>query len=160
MLNVTQIPAPRVPFLDNTTGLISTEWYRFLFNLYVLCGGGSTDVSLQDLMVGPSSPESNNEIYEYLYQAAPQTEDDYFDLAPIQQQSVIVRSEQSIITTTAAQTVIPLTFSYSVGTNSILVFKNGAKLTIPDYTETSASSITLATGAYVDDTIVIIGYFA
>ena len=41
MLNVTQIPAPRVPFLDERTGTISREWFRFLNNLYTILGGGN-----------------------------------------------------------------------------------------------------------------------
>ena len=33
--NTTQIPAPRVPVIDPQTGLMSREWYRFFYNLYV-----------------------------------------------------------------------------------------------------------------------------
>lgn len=36
MPNTTNIIAPRVPFLDERTGLISREWYRFLFNQFEL----------------------------------------------------------------------------------------------------------------------------
>lgn len=39
--NVTQIPAPRVPFMDERTGTISREWFRFLNNLYTILGGGN-----------------------------------------------------------------------------------------------------------------------
>jgi hypothetical protein len=51
--NLTTIPAPRVPLIAVDTGLISTEWYRFLFNLYTLAGSGSNTVSLDDLQLGP-----------------------------------------------------------------------------------------------------------
>lgn len=51
--NVTNIPAPRVPIIDEATGLMSREWYRFFFNLFNLTGSGSTTVSLQDLQIGP-----------------------------------------------------------------------------------------------------------
>jgi hypothetical protein len=51
--NITNIPAPRVPIIDERTGLISREWYRFFFNLFNLTGSGSNDVSIQDLLVGP-----------------------------------------------------------------------------------------------------------
>jgi hypothetical protein len=51
--NITNIPAPRVPIIDERTGLISREWYRFFFNLFNLTGGGSNATSLQDLQVGP-----------------------------------------------------------------------------------------------------------
>ena len=51
--NITNIPPPRVPFIDNRTGLMSREWYRFLLNLFTLTGGGSNTVSLQDVQLGP-----------------------------------------------------------------------------------------------------------
>lgn len=41
MLNTTQIPAPRVPLMDERTGTISREWFRFLNNLYTILGGGN-----------------------------------------------------------------------------------------------------------------------
>jgi hypothetical protein len=41
MLNITQIPAPRVPFMDERTGTISREWFRFLNNIYTICGDGT-----------------------------------------------------------------------------------------------------------------------
>lgn len=46
MLNTTQIPAPRVPLIDERTGTISREWFRFLNNLYTILGGG-------DGVIGP-----------------------------------------------------------------------------------------------------------
>ena len=52
--NITQIPAPRVPFIDERTGLISREWFRFLNNQYQLTGGGTTATSLADLEITPS----------------------------------------------------------------------------------------------------------
>jgi hypothetical protein len=42
--NITKIPAPRVPLLDQRTGLISREWFRFLNNLYVTTGGDTQGV--------------------------------------------------------------------------------------------------------------------
>jgi hypothetical protein len=42
--NITKIPAPRVPLLDQRTGLISREWFRFLNNLYVTTGGETQGV--------------------------------------------------------------------------------------------------------------------
>lgn len=41
MPNITQIPAPRVPFMDERTGTISREWFRFLNNIYTICGDGT-----------------------------------------------------------------------------------------------------------------------
>ena len=52
--NITQIPAPRVPFLDERTGLVSREWFRFLNNQYVLTGGGTTATTISDLEITPA----------------------------------------------------------------------------------------------------------
>ena len=57
MLNITQIPAPRVPFLDERTGTISREWYRFLLNLFVLTGNGQNQFSITDLQLGPPAQD-------------------------------------------------------------------------------------------------------
>jgi hypothetical protein len=51
--NISNIPAPRVEFIDPRTGLMAREWYRFFFNLFNLTGAGTTDTSLADLQVGP-----------------------------------------------------------------------------------------------------------
>ena len=51
--NITNIPPPRVPIIDDRTGLMSREWYRFLLNLFALTGGGGNAVSLQDVQLGP-----------------------------------------------------------------------------------------------------------
>jgi hypothetical protein len=51
--NITNIPAPRVPIIDERTGLMAREWYRFFFNLFNLTGGGSNSTTLQDLQVEP-----------------------------------------------------------------------------------------------------------
>jgi len=49
--NTTNITAPRVPFLDERTGLISREWYRFLLNVFIKVQGSS--LSLDDIQVAP-----------------------------------------------------------------------------------------------------------
>ena len=43
--NITKIPAPRVELLDQRTGLISREWFRFFNNLYVITGGSTQGVT-------------------------------------------------------------------------------------------------------------------
>ena len=53
--NSTNIPAPRVPFIDERTGTISREWYRFLFNIFGLTGGGTNVTSLTDLQYAPAT---------------------------------------------------------------------------------------------------------
>lgn len=52
--NTTNIPAPRVPFIDERTGLISREWFRFLNNQFTLTGGGTTQVTTADLELTPA----------------------------------------------------------------------------------------------------------
>ena len=52
MLNITNIPAPRVAVIDPATGLMSREWYRFFLNVFVLTGSGSATVTLTDLQDG------------------------------------------------------------------------------------------------------------
>ena len=52
--DVTQIPAPRVDFIDKRTGLMAREWYRFFVNIYNLTGGGTSQASVEDLQLGPS----------------------------------------------------------------------------------------------------------
>jgi hypothetical protein len=55
-VTLTNITPPRVPLLDPRTGLITREWYRFFFNLFVLTGSGQNTASLTDLQVGPPMP--------------------------------------------------------------------------------------------------------
>lgn len=52
--NTTNIPAPRVPFIDERTGLIAREWFRFLNNQFQLTGGGTTQITTADLELTPS----------------------------------------------------------------------------------------------------------
>jgi hypothetical protein len=52
-INITNIPPPRVDFIDPRTGLIAREWYRFLFNQFKLTGSGTNETSLTDLQIGP-----------------------------------------------------------------------------------------------------------
>lgn len=43
--NITKIPAPRVALVDNRTGLISREWFRFFNNIYIITGGTTQGVT-------------------------------------------------------------------------------------------------------------------
>jgi hypothetical protein len=51
--NITNIPSNRVDFIDQRTGLMSREWYRFFLNLFNLTGAGNNPTSLDDLQIGP-----------------------------------------------------------------------------------------------------------
>ena len=39
-INVTQIPAPRVPLLNAQTGAVSMEWFLWFTNIYTITGAG------------------------------------------------------------------------------------------------------------------------
>jgi hypothetical protein len=62
--NITQIPAPRVDFIDSRTGLMSREWYRFFLNLFTLTGAGASSTEIEYLnyvpLPQPSSPSIND----------------------------------------------------------------------------------------------------
>ena len=75
-LNVTNIPAPRVPLIDERTGLMAREWYRFFLNLFVLTGSGNNPVSLEELQLGPpNQPELAELLLQINQNIAPQYED-------------------------------------------------------------------------------------
>ena len=56
MPNITNIIPPRVPLIDERTGLISREWYRFLFNQFTKVGQSGD--SLEDLQLGPVASDN------------------------------------------------------------------------------------------------------
>ena len=75
-LNITNIPAPRVPFIDERTGLMSREWYRFFLNLFVLTGSGNNPTSLDELQIGPpNQPDLTELLIQINQNVAPQYED-------------------------------------------------------------------------------------
>ena len=60
--NVTQIPAPRVPFMDERTGTISREWFRFLNNLYTILGGGNGIIGTANGGTGTDAIPTNGQL--------------------------------------------------------------------------------------------------
>jgi hypothetical protein len=40
---LTRIPASRVPITDVADGTVTREWYRYLFNLFTMTGGGQAN---------------------------------------------------------------------------------------------------------------------
>ena len=67
MLNITQIPSSRVPITEDGAALISREWYRFLYNLFVSngSGGAPTYTNPSTPVVASTSPflYTNTETY-------------------------------------------------------------------------------------------------
>ena len=55
------------------------------------------------------------------------------------------------IVATASQTLFNLANTYTPGINAIMIYKNGARLLLSDYTETSTNSVTLSTAATLGD---------
>lgn len=55
MPDITQIMPPRVPLVDQRTGLISREWYRFFFNQFEKVSGSSE--SLEDVQLNILTPQ-------------------------------------------------------------------------------------------------------
>jgi len=84
MPNTTNIPAPRVPFIDPRTGLMSREWYRFFFNQFTLLteAGGAQHNSLGGLQGGTTGQ------YYHL------TQDEYVGTGS----GVFVRSDSPVFT--------------------------------------------------------------
>ena len=60
--NITQITAPRVALIDPKTGLMSREWYRFFYNLYVITGDGTGITPVTSGGTGLSSIPSNGQL--------------------------------------------------------------------------------------------------
>lgn len=55
MANQTNIPAPRVPLLDERTGLMSREWFRYFQNLFTQTGDQGSTTSIQDVQLSGTS---------------------------------------------------------------------------------------------------------
>lgn len=53
MVDITSIPAARVPLIEPGTTIMSREWYRFLFNQFGQTGAGTTGLALSDLELAP-----------------------------------------------------------------------------------------------------------
>jgi len=51
--NITNITPPRVPFIDDKTGLISRQWYRFLLNMFTITGNGVQQPTLAITATAP-----------------------------------------------------------------------------------------------------------
>ena len=47
---LTRIPASRVPITDASDGTVTREWYRYLFNLFTLTGGGQANSAASSSM--------------------------------------------------------------------------------------------------------------
>lgn len=54
MPDISNIPAPRVPVVDDK-GLMTRQWYRYLFNLFNLTNAGTSPTNANDLALMPQT---------------------------------------------------------------------------------------------------------
>jgi hypothetical protein len=74
---LTRIPAARVPITDAENGTVTREWYRYLFNLFTITGGGqansaASSSSGQDL-APLYTPQVSDKRYGSFYDTSTQT---------------------------------------------------------------------------------------
>jgi hypothetical protein len=108
--NITRIPAPRVPLIDERTGYVSREWFRFFNNLFVLTGSGSNQFSIGDLELAPNTDAQLQANVDTL-----QSEIEALQILPPPQQMPAANYGMFYNTTTftaaAINTAYPITFN-------------------------------------------------
>lgn len=62
MLNITQIPAPRVELIDPRTGLMSREWFRFFNNIYTIVGANLGVIQIVNGGTGLSTTPTDGQL--------------------------------------------------------------------------------------------------
>ena len=60
--NATQITPPRVPIIDQRTGAVSREWYRWFYSLYNIVGGGLGVIPVNSGGTGLSTIPTNGQL--------------------------------------------------------------------------------------------------
>lgn len=60
--SATQIPAPRVPFLDPQTNMVSPQWFLWFNNLYVFTGNGVGILAIANGGTGLRTTPSNGQL--------------------------------------------------------------------------------------------------
>ena len=60
--NATQITPPRVPIIDERTGAVSREWYRWFYSLYNITGGGTAITPVANGGTGLSTIPTNGQL--------------------------------------------------------------------------------------------------
>lgn len=74
---LTRIPASRVPITDTNDGTVTREWYRYLFNLFTITGGGQSNSAASSSMgqdLAPVyTPQVEDNRYGVFYSTATQT---------------------------------------------------------------------------------------
>lgn len=74
---LTRIPASRVPITDTSDGTITREWYRYLFSVFKLTGGGQANSAASSSMgqdLAPVyTPQMSDKRYGVFYDTSTQT---------------------------------------------------------------------------------------
>ena len=60
--NNTQITPPRVPLIDERTGAVSREWYRWFYNIFTITGGGDGVTPVSNGGTGLSTIPTNGQL--------------------------------------------------------------------------------------------------
>lgn len=55
----TRIPHSQVPFIGKVAGIITREWFRFLYAIYNLTGANGNTTSIQDTQSGPLASDQS-----------------------------------------------------------------------------------------------------
>lgn len=123
MPNITRIPAPRVPLIDERTGLVSREWFRFFNNLFVLTGSGTSEFNIDDFNLEPdSNSESQSQIAEM--QKAIQG----LQLAPPPEQETF--ADYAMVYDTTTHTAVAINTAYAVTFNTT-AYARGVRIGSP-----------------------------
>lgn len=64
MPDITNIPAARVPVVDSK-GVMTRQWYRYLFNLFNIAGAGESAISNTDMLLAPDPVVANPNMLSY-----------------------------------------------------------------------------------------------
>jgi hypothetical protein len=116
MSNTTNIPAPRVPFIDERTGLISREWFRFLNNQFQLTGGGTTQISTADLELTPALAATTEDVI-------PEIEKDIQALQLLPPVEPFVPSDYGSFYDTTTQVAAAINTAYAITFNTTVYSK-------------------------------------
>lgn len=95
--DITNIPPPRVPFIDERTGLISREWYRYMFALFNVTGVGSGATPLPAFEITPLPQPDNSQditVIEQTLATAPATEQVSAEIDAAVQQTQLASLQQ------------------------------------------------------------------
>jgi hypothetical protein len=66
---LTRIPASRVPITDGADGMVTREWYRYLFNVFTITGSGQSNSASSSAMGQDLAPAYTPQVSDKRYGA-------------------------------------------------------------------------------------------